>query len=192
MQMEAGLDTGPALLTREVEIGAVLTEVGNTNCPNPDCGDGEVVNVQTTDHVFQNLARFTNPGSGGIDNIEICKDFPPPPGGEGCTPGYWKQPHHFDSWVGFSPGMQFSAVFDNAFPGMTLLQVLRQGGGGLKALGRHTVAALLNASNPAVAYDLTTGQVINLFNATYPGSKSDYNALKDFFEAFNEQGCPLN
>ena len=24
-------------------------------------------------------------------------------GGEGCTPGFWKQDHHFDSWVGFAP-----------------------------------------------------------------------------------------
>src|SRR5690606_30498275 len=24
----------------------------------------------------------------------------PPSGGEGCTPGYWRQPHHFDSWTG--------------------------------------------------------------------------------------------
>ncbi len=41
---------------------------------------------------------------------------------------------------------QFSDHFDYAFPGMTLLDVLWQGGGGLKALGRHTVAALLHAT----------------------------------------------
>ena len=39
------------------------------------------------------------------------------------------------------------AGFDDAFPGMTLLEVLSQGGGGLNALGRHTVAALLNAAS---------------------------------------------
>ncbi|MGH2544967.1 MAG: DUF7507 domain-containing protein, partial [Ardenticatenaceae bacterium] len=32
-------------------------------------------------------------------------------GGEGCTPGYWKQAHHFDSWVGFDPSDSFDAVF---------------------------------------------------------------------------------
>ena len=31
-------------------------------------------------------------------------DREPPPGGEGCTPGFWKQTQHFDSWVGFAPG----------------------------------------------------------------------------------------
>ena len=35
----------------------------------------------------------------------------PPPGGEGCTPGYWKQTQHFDSWVGFAPSDWFDAVF---------------------------------------------------------------------------------
>jgi hypothetical protein len=45
-------------------------------------------------------------------------------GGQGCTPGYWKQPHHFHSWVGYTPGQLFSSVFVNAFPGKTLLEVL--------------------------------------------------------------------
>ncbi|MGH7476605.1 MAG: hypothetical protein ACRELD_09975 [Longimicrobiales bacterium] len=115
----------------------------------------------------------------------------PLPSGQGCTPGYWKQPHHFDSWVGYAPGQQFSSVFDDAFPGMTLLEVLQQGGGGLKALGRHTVAALLNASS-GIAYGLSANDVINAFNATFEGTDRDYEALKNDFEARNESGCPLN
>lgn len=114
-------------------------------------------------------------------------------GGEGCTPGYWKQPQHFDSWPSpYTPSTQFSAVFENAFPGMTLLQVLAQGGGGLNALGRHTVAALLNAGSGGVNYNLSTSDVINAFNAVFPGTKTQYNQQKDIFEGFNEQGCPLN
>lgn len=116
---------------------------------------------------------------------------PPPGGGEGCTPGYWKQPHHFDSWTApYTPNTLFSDVFENAFPGMTLVQVAAQGGGGIKALGRHTIAALLNAASSGVSYDLTAQDVITRFNAAYPGG--DYNGLKDVFEGFNEQGCPLN
>jgi hypothetical protein len=111
-------------------------------------------------------------------------------GGEGCTPGYWKQSQHFDSWVGYAPGQQFSSVFENAFPGMTLLQVLQQGGGGLNALGRHTVAALLNSSGSGVDFDLSTSQVIAAFNAVFPGG--NYSGQKNIFEALNEQGCPLN
>jgi uncharacterized repeat protein (TIGR01451 family) len=119
----------------------------------------------------------------------------PPAGGEGCTPGFWKQSQHFPAWLNppYAPSTQFSAVFDNAFPGMTLLQVLRKGGGGLRALGRHTVAALLNAATADVSYDIGTPQdVIDAFNEVYPGSRRDYNGLKNEFERLNEQGCPIN
>lgn len=115
------------------------------------------------------------------------------PGGEGCTPGYWKQSQHFDSWTApYTPSTLFSSVFENAFPGKTLLQVLQLGGGGLNALGRHTVAALLNAASSGVDYDLSVSEVISLFNNLFPSTKTNYNELKDNFETFNEQGCPLN
>jgi hypothetical protein len=114
-------------------------------------------------------------------------------GGEGCTPGYWRQDQHFDSWPGpYTPTTKFSAVFDNAFGTKTLLQVVKLGGGGLDALGRHTVAALLNAANGDVDYGMTAAQVIAKFNAAYPGSSAAYEALKNEFEAANESGCPLN
>jgi hypothetical protein len=117
----------------------------------------------------------------------------PEHGGEGCTPGYWKQEHHFDSWTSpYEPGMHFSDVFEDAFSEMTLLQVLKQGGGGLIALGRHTVAALLNAASPDVSYDMSVSEVIDAFNDVYPGSKDDYNDVKDMFEDLNQLGCPLN
>ncbi len=111
-------------------------------------------------------------------------------GGQGCTPGYWRQPHHFGNWTApYTPDTLFSDVFEDAFPGKTLLEVVVQGGGGLIALGRHTVAALLNAASDGVSYDLSVQQVIDGFNAVYPGG--NYNAQKDIFENFNEQGCPL-
>jgi hypothetical protein len=115
----------------------------------------------------------------------------PTGGGEGCTPGYWKQSQHFDSWTApYAPTTLFSDVFEDAFPGKTLLDVLNLGGGGLNALGRHTVAALLNAASGGVDYDLTTTEVINAFNAVFPGG--DYEGQKNIFAGFNEQGCPLN
>lgn len=113
------------------------------------------------------------------------------PGTQGCTPGYWKGDQHFDSWPApYTPNTLFSAVFENAFPGMTLLEVLQQGGGGLKALGRHTVAALLNAESGGVAYPMTTAQVISAFNAAFPGG--NISGLHLQLEALNEAGCPLN
>ena len=110
------------------------------------------------------------------------------PGTEGCTPGYWKQPQHFTSWVGYTPGQAFSSVFEDAFPGMTLLDVLELGGGDLDALGRHAVAALLNATS-GIDYYLDAAGVIDAFNEVYPGG--DYEELKDRFEENNELGCPL-
>ena len=133
--------------------------------------------------------------TGANNNVGILVEFfnsaIPTGGGEGCTPGYWKQSQHFDSWVGYTPNQQFSSVFENAFPGKTLLQVLGQGGGGLKALGRHTVAALLNGVNGSgVDYDLSSSQVIAAFNGVFPGG--NYEGQKNTFEGFNQQGCPLN
>jgi hypothetical protein len=115
---------------------------------------------------------------------------PTPDGGEGCTPGYWKQEQHFGSWTPpYDPSDLFSSVFEDAFPGMTLLQVLELGGGGLNALGRHTVAALLNAASGDVDYDMTTTEVIDAFNDVFPGG--DYETLKNELADLNEQGCPL-
>lgn len=114
-------------------------------------------------------------------------------GDAGCTPGYWKQEQHFGSWtVPYAPTTPFSAVFEDVFPGQTLLQVLENGGGGLNALGRHTVAALLNAASSGVNYGQTPGDVITTFNTAYPGTKEDYNAVKNGLEYDNERGCPLN
>ncbi len=116
---------------------------------------------------------------------------PPPPGGQGCTPGYWKQSQHYDSYPApYAYNTLFSSVFENAFSGKTFQQVMATGGGGLNALGRHTVAALLNAASGGVDYDLTPQEVIDGFNAVYPGG--DYEAQKNIFANFNEQGCPLN
>jgi hypothetical protein len=114
-------------------------------------------------------------------------------GSEGCTPGYWKQSQHFDSWTApYDPTDTFASVgFESsALSGMTLLAVLEQGGGGLAALGRHTVAALLNVASAGVDYPyFSVDTVIAQFNAANPGN---IEGQKDIFAAFNELGCPLN
>ena len=80
----------------------------------------------------------------------------------GRTPGYWKQDQHFSSWpapyfpvtlpgVGGTTATLFHQVgFQGSqFSGLTLLDVLGENGnaGGFGALGRHIVAALLNAAS---------------------------------------------
>lgn len=117
---------------------------------------------------------------------------PPPEGGEGCTPGYWGRPQHFDSWTSpYTTSTTFLSVFGvNAYPGMTLLDVVNNPGPPKKQLGRMAVAALLNAASPGVDFDLTTAEVIAAFNAAW--ASGDYNTTKDMLDDLNNQGCPLN
>lgn len=152
-------------------------------CSGPVCGDGNLDAGEQCDDGNNN----DGDGCSAICEEEIQV------GGEGCTPGYWKQPHHFDSWASpYTPDTQFAEVFEDAFPGMTLVDVLAQGGGGLKALGRHVVAALLNTASEDVSYGMSTADVVDQFDATVPGRKSDYNGLKNSLMSLNEAGCPLN
>jgi hypothetical protein len=122
-------------------------------------------------------------------------------GGDGCSPGFWKNAQA-SNWAlaGYARGTSFSSAFagSTAFGNLTLEQVLDLNGGGLNALGRQAVAALLNASAmnglpPADSYDLTPDDVIARFNAA--GSPAARDALKDFFESLidvNGRACPLN
>jgi Thrombospondin type 3 repeat len=105
-------------------------------------------------------------------------------GGNGCTPGYWK--NHTESWpaTGYSTGADFDATFGVNFfsPNITLLQAAKLGGGGNARVARHGVAALLSAAHPGVNYPYTVTQVIAYVQAR--------NA--DALEAANEAACPLN
>jgi hypothetical protein len=112
---------------------------------------------------------------------------------EGCTPGYWKQYHHADSWTGYYPTDYFNQVFGiggNSY--LTLIDALKQGGGKKIALRRHAVAALLNASHPYVAYKYSVDEVISKVQYALYGNKKLIEKTKDELEDANEQGCPLN
>jgi hypothetical protein len=162
--------------------------------------------VSNTDLTFDLTWTYDFAGSGAIDDIEICVE-PPDGGGEGCTPGYWKQEQHFDSWTatGYSTADDFCTVFglttslcatplahpeSGTLDDLTLLDALKLKGGGINALVRHAVAALLNASSPGVSFDLTSGEVISGFQSAIDGG--DIDGTKDTFEGYNEQGCPLD
>ncbi len=114
--------------------------------------------------------------------------------GQGCSPGYWKT---HDPWPApYLPGTLFVTVFgEDAFPGKTLQRVLATGGGGLNALGRQTVSALLNAQSPGVNFELSPAAVISQFQAAFPGSAASYTTLKNSFESLTDVDgriCPLN
>ena len=135
-------------------------------------------------------SHYCNPGD---CLLTVTKDacVLPPPAGEGCTPGYWK--NHVGSWPAtFHTDDDFDTVFGvDAFdPDITLMEALNQGGGGIIALGRHAVAALLNAESGGVDYALSVQEVIALVQAAV-GPGGDIEGTKNHLEGFNEQGCPL-
>jgi hypothetical protein len=112
---------------------------------------------------------------------------------EGCTPGYWKQEQHAYAWEGYLPNDSFESVFGvsaNYLSGLDLLAVLKKGGGGERALGRHAVAALLNAASSGVGYDLEVADVISYVQNAF--ATGDFEAIKNIFSDYNEEGCPLN
>lgn len=164
-------------------ILTVNTQTGKMTCDGSQLGNIAQTDVMSVDVQIRAL------DSTGNSKFLCNPKPPPPPKPQYCSHGYWKQSQHFDNWVNYSPNQLFSSVFDNAFPGKTLLQVLNQGGGGLNRLGRETVGALLNAGKLG-NFPYSQAQVISMFNATYPGSSNSYSTLTDKFEI--PENCPLN
>jgi hypothetical protein len=108
---------------------------------------------------------------------------PPPPGGEGCTPGYWK--NHLEDWppTGFSTGDDFDSTFgvDLFDPDITLGVAIKAKGGGVNKLARHGTAGLLSAAHPDVNYPISVAEVIALVQA------GDADSLVEA----NELGCDI-
>lgn len=124
------------------------------------------------------------------------------------TPGFWKTHAGQKTWsnTGFSPYEEFASVFsvDSTLSLKTtfnpsLLDVLSARGGGANALGRHAVAALLNASLPNSNYPYTPGEIkmavietLSLyqaalfFEADISTDMDNIESLKDLYEALNE------
>ena len=129
----------------------------------------------------------------------------------GCTPGYWKQDQHFDSWVTYSPTDTVLSVFPgiidlnfadgSSLPaGMTLLEAL-QGGGGTTLAGaariylRAAVAKLLNIT-AAVYIGTPTEVELKGYVASAINSDDRTFLITDaaIWDADNNGilGCPLN
>ena len=110
-------------------------------------------------------------------------------GGAGCTPSYWKQRQHLDSWVFYKPTDMYDAVFGAPYF-VDLLRALSKGGDGEQALGRHATAALLNATALGTDYLYSESEIITMVQDAY--LTGDFEGTKDLFEVQNEMGCPLN
>lgn len=134
---------------------------------------------------------------------------PPPPFGKGCTPGYWKQSQHFDSWVptGLKPTDLVSSVFANAslytlngkeMGKYTLVGGLAfKGGSGLtgaaQILLRAAVAAELNAKYNGMGYPWTAAAVVTAVNnALASANRGTMILLAAQLDELNNLGCILN
>jgi hypothetical protein len=106
-------------------------------------------------------------GPGGYQDTIIEVPLPPDDGGEGCTPGYWR--NHHEDWppTGYTTGDDFDTTFgvDNFDPDINLGKAIKLGGGGVKKLARHGTAALLSAAHPDVNYPYTVAEVIAFVQA---------------------------
>lgn len=172
--------------------GALLiTLQGIEDAPFKVSSDSEGFTSSGSDQLTLFLEATQDRVTSSVGSLTVTCTPPDNGGGEGCTPGYWKQAHHFDSWTGYSPTDSYESVFgvDASFD-KDLLGALQQGGGGEKALGRHAVAALLNSASGGVSYDYSTAEVIDLVQSAY--ASGDFEGAKDLLEAANESGCPLN
>jgi hypothetical protein len=126
--------------------------------------------------------------TGASDDASVTVTCTPPPGGEGCTPGYWK--NHSESWAaaGVPTNATMASRGFNVSASLTFMTALRTGGGGLTALLRHAAAAYLNAAHPSVDYEFTTAQIVAATNAAI--ASGNYEAQKNIFENANEEGAP--
>jgi hypothetical protein len=104
-------------------------------------------------------------GSAGLSNLTFCWN-PEPVQGEWCSPGYWRQPQHLDSWdatgystddlfsdaLGYSVTLSKKGKTDGATANPTLLQVLQSpqwyGGDDFNAVGD-----LLSEAHPDVDFN---------------------------------------
>ncbi len=126
---------------------------------------------------------------------------------EGCTPGYWKQKQHFDSWKWYTQADMLDAVFgiasspfrstqrNNPSGALTLLEALElNGNGGEEQLFRHGTAALLNSVyQSGVSFPYTAPQVITMVRTAWrSGDAAQIAATHKSLAAANERSCPLN
>ena len=129
----------------------------------------------------------------------------PVPNSLGCTPGFWKN-HFPEAWPSgslhdyqsnplFRDVFNVPAAYQNSLGSSrkTLYRVLRLRGGCQRALGRHAVAAVLNAASLGTDdYGLDEQEAIDLVNAALAtGDCSRIEDAKNGLEASNEGSCPL-
>jgi hypothetical protein len=113
---------------------------------------------------------------------------------EGLTPGYWK--NHTDAWpAGFSPDQlvgQFFGPLPADLAGETLLTALSAGGGGVIALLRQAVSALLSTASQYVAYPWTASIIVAQVDAVLAsGDATQITNLQTQLNTWNNREANL-
>jgi hypothetical protein len=159
---------------------------------------GDTTSSSTTSSSSSSSSSSTTSSSTSTTTSTTTTTTTTTTGTEGCTPGYWKQPQHFDSW----PVDTTTTLADAGFVGTghdastTLLQALSfQGGPTIQdakdILLRIAAAAYLNSLS--VDYPLSSADVVSMVNAAL--ATNDRETILDLAEtldAENNLGCPLN
>jgi hypothetical protein len=179
--------TGGGLLagTPDPTTSASPPPTGGTPTPSPS----PAPTVPTTSPVPTTTPRPTPPPTSPAPTPAPTSA---PPRFEGCSQGFWK--NHPKAWSGYSPSQTLGSVFaglPDKKASVKLSDALKQGGGGLNALMRQAVAALLNAASTHVDYPLTTAQLIQMVNeAVASGNKATIESLKTTLDGFNNLDAP--
>lgn len=151
----------------------------------PDIGDGNAEFVPIGAEGVSYLIVHLH-GSGAVDNLTLSAEDPRDP--QGCTPGYWRQPHHYDSWEGHLPSDLYSSVF-GVGPDTALGQTIKARGGGVNAFLLASTAALLNAAHSELAYAYTSAELSAIVTAAF--ESGDFSMAETLDDA-NNAGCTLN
>ena len=172
----------PVLAVCGFAIAATLASVG-------------LADITTTD--TSSTSTSTSPST-STSTTTTTTTTTTPEGGEGCTPGFWKNnadKKGASQWTDpYDPTDLVSSVFSAAPPAIgskTLLAGLQQGGGDLDALTRHAIAAVLSAAHPDVDYPLTVDEIVDMVNDAYSGL-ADVEDTKNVLAGFNEQNCSIS
>ncbi len=145
-------------------------------------------------------------GSDAVESLPVSSDpasatcMVPPPGFEGCTPGFWK--NSAGSWVGYSPSQTVGSVFSMpgnlaSLSGDSLMTALNYSGGNnllgaARNLLRAGVASILNAEHPEVDFPRSAAEVIAEVNAALAsGNRNTILSLATALDYDNNLGCDL-
>jgi hypothetical protein len=178
-------------------------------CPKTTLQAGESMTCTASGIALEGLhtnvgtASGTPAGGDPVTDSDPCNYTGWAPGNQGCSAGYWK--NHTGSWppTGYSTSQDVDTVFANVntyYPALgnaSLLEALSFAGGSggegaAEILLRAAVAALLNASHPAVAYPRTAAEVIADVNTALLQNRDAMLTLAAALDADNNGGCPLH